>query len=98
MIKIKILNYRRSKIHNKDYNRHSSKLMEQVQEQWNLLASNTESYSPSVQNIRIHCNFGRFFNYVNYNTFIGNQLSPFYGEATSAGPARRIELGVSIGF
>jgi len=38
------------------------------------------------------------FNYVNYNTFIGNQLSPFYGEATSAGPARRIELGVSIGF
>ena len=36
--------------------------------------------------------------HVNYNTFIGNQLSPFYGEATSAGPARRIELGVSIGF
>ena len=25
------------------------------------------------------------FNYVNYNTFIGNQLSPFFGTATSAG-------------
>ena len=38
------------------------------------------------------------FNYVNYNTFVGNQLSPFYGKPTSAGPARRIEIGVSIGF
>ena len=38
------------------------------------------------------------FNYVNYNTFIGNQLSSFYGTATSAGPARRMELGFSLGF
>ena len=44
------------------------------------------------------CADQNLFNYVNYNTFIGNQLSPFYGKATSAGPARRIELGVSIGF
>ena len=38
------------------------------------------------------------FNYVNYNTFIGNQLSPFFGTATSAAPARRMELGFSLGF
>ncbi|MDH4062809.1 MAG: TonB-dependent receptor, partial [Acidobacteriota bacterium] len=33
-----------------------------------------------------------------YNTFVGNLLSPFYGQATSAGPARRVELGMSLGF
>ncbi|HVP73695.1 MAG TPA: hypothetical protein VMS30_08155 [Phycisphaerales bacterium] len=38
------------------------------------------------------------FNYVNYGTFIGNQLSPFFGSATNAGPARRMELGFSLGF
>jgi len=38
------------------------------------------------------------FNYVNYNQFIGNQLSPFFGAATSAGPARRVELGASLSF
>jgi hypothetical protein len=38
------------------------------------------------------------FNSVNYNTFVGNVLSPFYGLATSAGPARRMELGMSLGF
>ena len=38
------------------------------------------------------------FNYVNYNTFIGNQLSPFFGTPTSAMPPRRIELGFSLGF
>ena len=38
------------------------------------------------------------FNHVNYNQFIGNQLSPFFGRPTSAGPARRIEVGMSITF
>jgi len=38
------------------------------------------------------------FNYVNYGTFIGNRLSPFFGSATNAGPARRMELGFSLGF
>jgi hypothetical protein len=38
------------------------------------------------------------FNYVNYNVFVGNQLSPFFGQATSAGPARRVELGMSLSF
>ena len=38
------------------------------------------------------------FNNVNYNAFVGNLLSPFYGTATSAGPARRVEVGLSLGF
>ena len=45
-----------------------------------------------------YAQISNLFNYVNYNTFVGNQLSSFYGEATSAGPARRIEIGMSIGF
>ncbi len=38
------------------------------------------------------------FNYVNDNAIVGNQLSPFFGRATSAGPARRVELGMSLNF
>lgn len=38
------------------------------------------------------------FNRTNYNAFIGNQLSPFFGTATSAGPARRVEIGASVSF
>jgi hypothetical protein len=45
-----------------------------------------------------YAQISNLFNHVNYNTFVGNQLSPFFGQATSAGPARRIELGVSVGF
>jgi hypothetical protein len=48
--------------------------------------------------LEFYAQISNLFNYVNYNTFIGNQLSPFYGQATSAGPARRIELGMSLGF
>ncbi len=43
-------------------------------------------------------NIQNAFNNVNYNAFIGNQLSPFFGTPTSAGPPRRVELGFSIGF
>ena len=38
------------------------------------------------------------FNRTNYNAFIGNRLSPFFGTATSAAPARRVEVGASITF
>lgn len=38
------------------------------------------------------------FNRTNYNAFVGNQLSPFFGTPTSAGPARRVEVGASISF
>lgn len=45
-----------------------------------------------------YAQISNLFNYVNYGTFIGNSLSPFFGTATNAGPARRMELGFSLGF
>jgi hypothetical protein len=38
------------------------------------------------------------FNTANYNGFIGNQQSPYFGTATSAAPPRRVEVGASISF
>jgi hypothetical protein len=35
---------------------------------------------------------------VNYGGFSGNLASPFFGQATSAGPARRMELGLNLRF
>jgi hypothetical protein len=43
----------------------------------------------SVQNL---------FNQTNLNAFTGNQLSRLFGQATSAGAARRIEVGATISF
>ena len=37
-------------------------------------------------------------NTANYNAFVGNQLSPYYGQPTSAAPPRRIEIGASLTF
>jgi hypothetical protein len=37
-------------------------------------------------------------NTANYNAFVGNQLSPYYGQPTSAAPPRRIEIGAAISF
>ncbi|MCC7180239.1 MAG: carboxypeptidase regulatory-like domain-containing protein [Acidobacteria bacterium] len=45
-----------------------------------------------------YAQISNLFNNVNYNTFVGNVLSPFFGQATSAGPARRMEVGMSLGF
>jgi hypothetical protein len=45
-----------------------------------------------------YAQISNIFNKVNYNTFVGNALSPFFGQATSAGPARRMEVGMSLGF
>ena len=46
----------------------------------------------------VFLNIQNAFNNVNYNAFIGNQLSPFFGTATSAGAPRRVEVGFSLGF
>ncbi|MEO7132936.1 MAG: TonB-dependent receptor [Vicinamibacterales bacterium] len=46
----------------------------------------------------IFVNLQNAFNNVNYNAFIGNHLSPFFGTPTSAAAPRRIEIGVSLGF
>jgi hypothetical protein len=48
--------------------------------------------------VDIYANIQNAFNNVNYNAFIGNQLSPFFGTATSAGAPRRVEVGFSLGF
>lgn len=48
--------------------------------------------------VDVYAQISNLFNHVNYNTFVGNLLSPFYGQATSAAPARRIEVGFSLGF
>jgi hypothetical protein len=37
-------------------------------------------------------------NHTNLNTFVGNRLSPAFGRATSAAPARRLEVGASLSF
>jgi hypothetical protein len=37
-------------------------------------------------------------NTANLNGFVGNQLSPYFGRATSAAPPRRIEIGASVSF
>jgi hypothetical protein len=37
-------------------------------------------------------------NTANYNAFVGNQLSPYYGQPTSAAPPRRLEIGASLSF
>ena len=46
----------------------------------------------------VYLNIQNAFNNVNYNAFVGNQLSSFFGTATSAGAPRRIEVGASFGF
>jgi hypothetical protein len=46
----------------------------------------------------IYVNVMNAFNNVNFNAFIGNQLSPFFGTPTSAAPPRRVEIGFSLGF
>ncbi len=46
----------------------------------------------------LYMNVQNLFNRTNYNAFVGNRLSPFFGTPTSAGPARRVEIGASVSF
>ncbi len=46
----------------------------------------------------LYLNIQNAFNNINYNAFVGNQQSSFYGTATSAAPPRRVEIGASFGF
>ena len=46
----------------------------------------------------LYMNVQNLFNRTNYNAFVGNQLSPYFGTATSASPARRVEIGASVSF
>jgi len=46
----------------------------------------------------LHLQVFNLLNTANYNTFVGNQLSPYFGQPTSAAPPRRIEIGASLSF
>jgi hypothetical protein len=54
--------------------------------------------SASRYRLDLYVQVFNLFNNVNLNSFVGNQLSPYFGTATSAAPARRIELGASLSF
>ncbi len=54
--------------------------------------------SNSRYRLDLYANFQNVFNRTNLNAFSGNLLSPYFGVATSAGPARRIELGATVSF
>jgi hypothetical protein len=48
--------------------------------------------------IDLYVQVSNLLNSTNLNSFVGNQLSPYFGRATSAAPPRRIELGASLSF
>jgi hypothetical protein len=48
--------------------------------------------------LEIYAQASNLLNRVNYGGFSGNLASPFFGQATSAGPARRMEVGLNIRF
>lgn len=54
--------------------------------------------SNSRYRLDLYVSAQNLFNRTNYNTFVGNMLSPFFGTATSAAPARRLEVGATISF
>jgi hypothetical protein len=54
--------------------------------------------SNSRYRLDVYVSAQNLFNRTNFNTFVGNQLSPFFGIATSAAPARRLEFGATISF
>ncbi len=54
--------------------------------------------SNSRYRLDLFVNLQNLFNRTNLNLFSGNQLSPFFGTATSAGPARRVEVGATVSF
>jgi hypothetical protein len=58
-----------------------------------IMEQNNQKYQ-----LNVFLNIQNAFNNVNYNTFVGNQLSPFFGTATSAQAPRRVEVGFSLGF
>lgn len=58
-----------------------------------VMEANNQKYQ-----LNVFLNIQNAFNNVNYNAFIGNQLSPFFGTATSAQAPRRVEVGFSLGF
>ena len=54
--------------------------------------------STSRYRLDVYLQVFNLFNSANYNGFIGNQRSPYFGQPTSAAPPRRVEVGASISF
>ena len=54
--------------------------------------------SNSRYRLDVYVSVQNLFNRTNFNTFVGNQLSPYFGAATSAAPARRMEVGATVSF
>jgi hypothetical protein len=54
--------------------------------------------SASRYRLDLYVQVFNLFNTVNLNQFVGNQLSTYFGTATSAAPPRRIEVGASLSF
>ena len=52
----------------------------------------------SRYSVELFANATNVLNHVNYLAYSGNVLSPFYGQPTRAGQARRIELGMQFRF
>ena len=48
--------------------------------------------------LEVYAQAFNLFNHVNAGTYSGNLRSPFFGRPTSAGPARRIEVGMNVRF
>jgi hypothetical protein len=48
--------------------------------------------------VEFYTQASNLFNRVNYGIFSGNLRSPFFGHPTSAGPARRVEVGMNFRF
>ena len=48
--------------------------------------------------VEIYARASNLFNRVNFGNFSGNLRPPFFGSPTSAGQARRLELGVQFRF
>ncbi len=49
-------------------------------------------------NVEFYAQALNVLNHTNFQNYAGSLRSPYYGEPTSAGPARRIEVGINFGF
>ncbi len=48
--------------------------------------------------MEIYARASNLFNRVNFGSFNGNLRAPYFGSPTSAGQARRVELGMQFRF
>lgn len=54
--------------------------------------------SSSRYRLDLYVQVFNLLNATNLNGFVGNRMSPYYGTATSAATARRLEVGASVSF